>query len=177
MNRVFYKRSAIALALCLGALAFYWFTAAGQILQDRKQAAFLAEHDPGSFLIPAVCLYFHGTEGKDFVRGPERWPRPETCWYTRSGFKTSYPDLWLPVEKFAVQRQVWRTGIDVFRAEQAVASLGKAIEVSVRIAAIGVMSIVCLFLMSILARREGRNRPVVDDWSWRMRDRDLPNRD
>lgn len=164
-----FKRVAIVLVLCIIALTFIWMKSTGEIMLDRKRETLIAAQDPGSYLIPATCLFFRGTEGQDFVRGPERYPGPELCWYTRGGFRRSYPELWLPVESFAVKRQVLRMGINVFRAEQAGAPFHKAIELSIRIGGIGLMGIICLVLLAWQSSRRAPGGTDDEGWRWRLR--------
>jgi hypothetical protein len=151
--------------------ALHWFIAAGPILYDSREGHFLAEKDPGSFLVPAACLYFRGTENKDFVRGHGARPFGTLCWYTRGAFRSHFPELQAASEAESVRKQVERMKIGVFRQEQAEANLTLAARRSLHM---GLISLMLIAFFSYLARNkrdEDGDPPAKGRWHWRRRGR------
>lgn len=153
------------------AQALLWFIAAGPLLHDSREAYFLAEKDPGSFLVPAACLYFRGSENKDFVRGRGSRAFGQACWYTRATFKTYFPELQLPSEAETIRRQTERMKLDVFRVEQAQTGLARTARRSLHMGLISLMLIAYFYYLARSARDDDGDSPKKGRWQWRRRGR------
>lgn len=161
-------RSMVALAIVQAVL---WFGSLGPILEEGRKARFLAAKDAGSFLIPAACLFFHGAEDKDFVRGVGTFRgvhrEREVCWYTRKSFAKFYPELQLPFERITVVAQTARMAIDVYRPD------GGALLVTTarRSLHIGLAFSMLAAFFFVRARYRPGPEPKKGNWQWRRRER------
>ena len=148
-----------------------WFAALGPILEENSKARFLSARDAGSFLVPAACLFFHGAENKDFVRGVgtirgthrER----EVCWYTRDTFTEFYPELQSTFESITVMKQAARMMVDIYRPDGGAFLLLTAR----RSLHIGLAFSMLAGFFLVLAKYAPGTPPKKGDWQWRRRER------
>jgi hypothetical protein len=114
----------------------------------------IAAHDPGSYLIPATCLFFRGTEGKDFVRGGGSRKFKELCWYTRASFRAHFPELQTLNATDTAARQVGRAGAALFVEKRATTDFVHKARLSLHL---GLISLMLIAFAYYTARANARN--------------------
>lgn len=161
-------RTVILLAI---AQSILWFAALGPILEESSKAQFLAARDAGSFLIPATCLFFHGAENEDFVRGAGTirgtHQEREVCWYTRETFAKFYPELQSAFERITAMKQSGRMMVDIYQPDNGAFLLLTAR----RSLHIGLAFSMLAAFFFVLAKYTPATPRKKGNWKWRPRER------